>query len=127
MLALKKTETYLRDRETVIHLTQKLVRIDSVFRDDGVSTEQEAAEFVAQYLRAIGIETHVEEVVPGRPNVIGIIDSGKPGKTLLFEGHTDVVTEGNREAWKYDPFGAEIVDGRMYGRGQMIQKETWHA
>ncbi|WP_413367407.1 M20 family metallopeptidase [Lysinibacillus sp. 3P01SB] len=117
MLALKKTETYLRDRETVIHLTQKLVRIDSVFRDDGVSTEQEAAEFVAQYLRAIGIETHVEEVVPGRPNVIGIIDSGKPGKTLLFEGHTDVVTEGNREAWKYDPFGAEIVDGRMYGRG----------
>ncbi len=117
MLALKKTETYLRDRETVIHLTQKLVRIDSVFRDDGVSTEQEAAEFVAQYLRAIGIETHVEEVAPGRPNVIGIIDSGKPGKTLLFEGHTDVVTEGNREAWKYDPFGAEIVDGRMYGRG----------
>lgn len=117
MLALKKTETYLRDRETVIHLTQKLVRIDSVFRDDGVSTEREAAEFVAQYLRAIGIETHVEEVVPGRPNVIGIIDSGKPGKTLLFEGHTDVVTEGNREAWKYDPFGAEIVDGRMYGRG----------
>lgn len=117
MLALKKTETYLRDRETVIHLTQKLVRIDSVFRDDGVSTEREVAEFVAQYLRAIGIETHVEEVVPGRPNVIGIIDSGKPGKTLLFEGHTDVVTEGNREAWKYDPFGAEIVDGRMYGRG----------
>lgn len=117
MLALKKTETYIRDRETVIHLTQKMVRIDSVFRDDGVSTEQEAAEFVAQYLRAIGIETHVEEVAPGRPNVIGIIDSGKPGKTLLFEGHTDVVTEGNREAWKYDPFGAEIVDGRMYGRG----------
>jgi succinyl-diaminopimelate desuccinylase len=117
MLALKKTETYLRDRETVIHLTQKLVRIDSVFRDDGVSTEKEVAEFVAQYLRDMGIETHVEEVVPGRPNVIGIIDSGKPGKTLLFEGHTDVVTEGNRDAWKYDPFGAEIIDGRMYGRG----------
>lgn len=117
MLALKKTETYLRDRETVINLTQKLVRIDSVFRDDGIHTEQEVAEFVAEYLRTIGIETYVEEVVPGRPNVIGIIDSGKPGKTLLFEGHTDVVTEGNREAWKYDPFGAEIVDGRMYGRG----------
>lgn len=117
MLALKKTETYLRDRETVINLTQKLVRIDSVFRDDGIHTEQEVAEFVAEYLRTIGIETYVEEVVPGRPNVIGIIDSGKPGKTLLFEGHTDVVTEGNREAWQYDPFGAEIVDGRMYGRG----------
>lgn len=117
MIALKKTETYLRDRETVIHLTQQLVRIDSVFRDDGVHTEQAVAEYVAQYLRNIGIETHMEEVVPGRPNVIGIIDSGKPGKTLLFEGHTDVVTEGNRDAWKYDPFGAEIINGRMYGRG----------
>lgn len=117
MIALKKTETYLRDRKTVIHLTQQLVRIDSVFRDDGVHTEQAVAEYIAQYLRNIGIETHMEEVVPGRPNVIGIIDSGKPGKTLLFEGHTDVVTEGNRDAWKYDPFGAEIINGRMYGRG----------
>lgn len=117
MIALKNTETYLRDRETVIHLTQQLVRIDSVFRDDGVHTEQAVAEYVAQYLRKIGIETHMEEVVPGRPNVIGIINSGKPGKTLLFEGHTDVVTEGNRDAWKYDPFGAEIINGRMYGRG----------
>ncbi len=117
MLVLKKTKTYLRDKETVVDLTQKMVRIDSVFRDDGVGTEQKVAEFVAEYLRKIGIETHVEEVVPGRPNVIGIIDSGKPGKTLLFEGHTDVVTEGNREAWSYDPFGAEIIEGRMYGRG----------
>lgn len=112
------TQSYKRDRETVINLTQKLVRIPSVYRvDDPNGNETEVANYVAEYLRNIGIETHVEEVVPGRPNVIGIIDSGKPGKTLLFEGHTDVVTEGNRDAWEYDPFSAEIVDGRMYGRG----------
>ena len=35
----------------------------------------------------------------------------------MFEGHTDVVTPGNESAWKYDPFGAEIVGRRMYGRG----------
>ena len=116
--SLKTTKSYVRDREAVIALTQKLVRIESVYREnDPKGNEQEVATFVAAYLRDIGIETHIEEVVPGRPNVIGIIDSGKPGKTLLFEGHTDVVTEGNREAWAYDPFGAEIVDGRMYGRG----------
>lgn len=115
---IKTTATYQRDRETVIALTQKLVRIESVYREnDPHGNEQEVANYVAQYLRASGIETFVEEVVPGRPNVIGIIDSGKPGKTLLFEGHTDVVTEGNREAWTYEPFGAEIIDGRMYGRG----------
>ncbi|KPN94889.1 M20 family metallopeptidase [Lysinibacillus sp. ZYM-1] len=116
--SLKTTKSYVRDREAVIALTQKLVRIESVYREnDPNGNEQEVAHVVAAYLRDIGIETHIEEVVPGRPNVIGIIDSGKPGKTLLFEGHTDVVTEGNRDAWAYDPFGAKIVDGRMYGRG----------
>lgn len=119
MVDMKQTSTYIRDRETVIALTQKLVQIESVYRNDGKGNEQAVANYVAEYLRNLnlGIEVHMEEVVPGRPNVIGIIDSKKPGKTLLFEGHTDVVTEGNRDAWAYDPFGAEIVDGRMYGRG----------
>lgn len=110
--------TYLRDKEAVINLTRELVRIPSVYRENtSDGNETKVAHYVAEYLKSLGIETYVEEVVPGRPNVIGIIDSGKPGKTLLFEGHTDVVTEGNRDAWEYDPFGAEIVDGRMYGRG----------
>ncbi|SDD93443.1 succinyl-diaminopimelate desuccinylase [Bhargavaea beijingensis] len=111
--------SYTRDREAVIRLTRELVQIESVYRGEGVpgGNEEKVAHYVADVLRGYGIETHVEEVVPGRPNVIGIIDSGKPGPTLLFEGHTDVVTEGNRDAWTYDPFGAEIVDGRMYGRG----------
>lgn len=119
MVDMKQSTTYTRDRETVISLTKKLVQIESVFRNDGKGNEQEVANYVAEYLRNLnlGIEVHMEEVTPGRPNVIGIIDSKKPGKTLLFEGHTDVVTEGNRDAWTYDPFGAEIIDGRMYGRG----------
>ncbi|MGM0898223.1 MAG: M20 family metallopeptidase [Bacillota bacterium] len=114
-----KSDSYTRDRKAVIDLTQQLVQIPSVYRGEGVEggNEEKVANYVAEHLRGIGIETHIEEVVPGRPNVIGIIDSGKPGKTLLFEGHTDVVTEGDRNAWKYDPFGAEIVEGRMYGRG----------
>ena len=119
MVDTKQSATYVRDRKTVIALTQKLVQIESVFRNDGKGNEQEVANYVAEYLRNLnlGIEVHMEEVAPGRPNVIGIIDSKKPGKTLLFEGHTDVVTEGNRDAWTYDPFGAEIITGRMYGRG----------
>ncbi|HWI49199.1 MAG TPA: M20 family metallopeptidase [Rummeliibacillus sp.] len=111
-------ETYLRDKKAVINLTKELVQIPSVYREnDPEGNETKVAMYVAAYLKNIGIETNVEEVVPGRPNVIGVIDSGKPGKTLLFEGHTDVVTEGNSEAWTYDPFSAQIVDGRMYGRG----------
>ncbi|MFG6147783.1 M20 family metallopeptidase [Halobacillus sp. B23F22_1] len=111
-------ERQLRDREAVISLTQQLVRIPSVYRpgEEG-GNEEKAAHFVADYLKEKGIEVYIEEVEPGRPNVIGIIDSGKPGKTLLLEGHTDVVTEGDHCAWKYGPFDAEIVDGVMYGRG----------
>ncbi|ASN04461.1 M20 family metallopeptidase [Virgibacillus necropolis] len=118
---MNKTELITRkiqDKEDVISLTQALVRIPSVYRPgDPNGNEERAAYFVADYLKKLGIEVHVNVVEPGRPNVIGIVDSGKPGKTLLFEGHTDVVTEGNHDAWEHDPFGAEIIDGRMYGRG----------
>lgn len=117
-MEVKQKSRYERNFERAVKLTQELVRIPSVYRPgepDG--NEEKVAHFVADYLRNIGIEVHVEEVVPGRPNVIGIVDSGKPGKTLLFEGHTDVVTEGDAASWNYDPFGAEIIGGKMYGRG----------
>ena len=45
-----------------------------------------------------------------------------PGPTLLLEGHSDVVTEGDPAGWTVDPFGAEIVDGRLYGRGSADMK-----
>lgn len=106
------------DDKEVINLTQALVQIPSVYRpNDPEGNESRAAQYVYEYLLGLGLEVYIEEVVKGRPNVIGILDSGTPGKTLLFEGHTDVVTEGNRDAWSYDPFGAAIEGGRMYGRG----------
>jgi succinyl-diaminopimelate desuccinylase len=43
-------------------------------------------------------------------------------RTLMFEGHTDVVTEGDAKTWRYPPFAAEIVDGRIYGRGTADMK-----
>ncbi len=43
--------------------------------------------------------------------------AGPGPRTLMFEGHTDVVTPGDVSAWTHDPFGAEIVGRRMYGRG----------
>ena len=73
----------LRDREEVVKLTQALVRIPSVYRPgDPEGNEQKVAQYVANYLKQMGVEVHIEEVEPGRPNVIGIIDSGKPGKRM---------------------------------------------
>ncbi|WP_429840840.1 M20 family metallopeptidase [Brevibacillus sp. FIR094] len=111
------------DEQEVVRLTQELVRIPSVFRPDQAgANEERVALFVADYLRNMGLQVFYEEVVPGRPNVIAFYDSGKPGKTLLFEAHTDVVTEGDRDAWSYDPFGGTISGGRIYGRGSCDTK-----
>jgi succinyl-diaminopimelate desuccinylase len=65
----------------------------------------------------------VQPVAPGRPNVIGWIGEKTPGRhSLLLEGHTDVVTEGDPADWTWPPFGAEMVDGRIYGRGAADMK-----
>ena len=72
-------------------------------------------------MRAFGWAPEIDVVAPGRPNVIAVVEGGGgAGPTLMFEGHTDVVTEG--EGWTVDPFGGEIVDGRLYGRGSADMK-----
>ncbi|SFE92858.1 succinyl-diaminopimelate desuccinylase [Bacillus sp. OV194] len=111
------------DEKEVVELTRSLIRIKSVYRpnlEDG--NEEKVARFIVDYLKDIGLEVYYEEVVPGRPNVIAIYDSGISGKTLLFEGHTDVVTEGDLDSWTYDPFGGEISNGKIYGRGSCDTK-----
>lgn len=111
------------DREELVRLTQDLVRIDSVIRPETGGTEREVVRFIVGWLRReVGIEPKVEEVVPGRENIILVVDSGKPGPCLMIEGHTDVVSEGDRSSWSRDPFGAEIVDGKLYGRGSCDMK-----
>jgi succinyl-diaminopimelate desuccinylase len=85
-------------------------------------SEAPAAELVEAQMRSFGWDPRVELVDAGRPNVIATIDGDRPGRTLLFEGHTDVVTEGDAAAWSVDPFGAELRDGRIYGRGSADMK-----
>lgn len=110
------------DADGVVAFTADLVRLESVNDPATGRSEAAAAAAVADRMRSFGWEPVIEEVLPGRPNVICTVEGGRPGPTLLFEGHTDVVTEGDRSAWTHDPFGAEIVDGRMYGRGTADMK-----
>lgn len=110
------------DADAVVAFTQQLVRIESVNRPEDGLTELVAAEAVAEQMRAFGWSPHFDEVAPGRPNVICVVEGGLPGPTLMFEGHTDVVTAGDKTAWTHDPFGANIIDGRLYGRGSADMK-----
>jgi len=101
----------------LIELTAQLVKINSVWDPVAGTSEQAAADYVFNWARQQGFEAVMEEVAPGRSNVIVTWTAGEGSRRLMFEGHTDVVTPGDESIWQYDPFGAEIVDGRMYGRG----------
>jgi succinyl-diaminopimelate desuccinylase len=110
------------DADELIALTRDLVRIPSVVRPgDPAATEAAVAAHVERWLRAEGFAVEVHEVAPGRPNVLGWIGDAA-GPTLLLEGHTDVVTEGDPREWHHPPFGGDVVDGRLYGRGSADMK-----
>lgn len=81
--------------------------------------EQAAAEAVAAWCADAGLEVTLEEVAPGRPNVLARWRVGR-GPHLLLTGHLDTVPVG--EGWTRDPFGAEVGEGRLYGRGACDMK-----
>ena len=54
--------------------------------------------------------------------MVAVVRGTGPGRTLMFEGHVDVVTEGDPDDWSFDPFGGDIVDGRLRGRGSADMK-----
>ena len=110
--------------EEVVELTRSLVRIPSVYRPgEAGANEAEAAAFVEAWFRREGLPVEIQEVAPGRPNVLSWIGEKGPGqRCLLLEGHTDVVTEGDPHAWTSPPFAAEMRDGRIYGRGAADMK-----
>ena len=105
------------DSDELISLTKDLVKINYFWDPVYGTSEQVASEHVARWADRQGFEVQLEEVVAARPNVIFTWTADHGQRTLMFEGHTDVVTPGDLSAWRYDPFGAEVVGRRMYGRG----------
>jgi succinyl-diaminopimelate desuccinylase len=111
------------DDDELIALTRDLVRIPSVVSPgDATATEAAVARHVQAWLAKEGFAIEVQEVTPGRPNVIAWLGDKGDGRTLLLEGHTDVVTEGNAAEWTHAPFSADVVDGKIYGRGSADMK-----
>jgi succinyl-diaminopimelate desuccinylase len=118
----KKLLSLISEKDCV-ELTQTLVRIDSVIRPETGNTEREVVRFIVNWLKQeAGITPKIEEVEPGRENIIAELDSGNPGPCLMLEGHTDVVSEGDPSIWTYGPFAAEIAEGKLYGRGSCDMK-----
>jgi succinyl-diaminopimelate desuccinylase len=97
-----------------LSITRALVQCPSV-----TPTEGGALGYLEGLLKAAGFAVHrpvfTEEGTPDIDNLYARIGEGNP--CLVFAGHTDVVPPGDVDAWTHPPFGAEIVAGRLYGRG----------
>src|SRR5436190_6650367 len=79
--------------------------------------EVRSADVLSNYLEGSGLDVEAFEPTPGRRSVVSRIEgSDAAAPTLLLMGHTDVVPV-SPAGWSRDPFGGEIVDGEVWGRG----------
>ncbi|UCF96909.1 MAG: M20 family metallopeptidase [Spirochaetaceae bacterium] len=106
------------DEDELISFLQKLVRSNS---ENPPGNERGSAQLIADLARGFGCSVELQEVEPGRPNVIATLEGDEP-ENMLFNGHTDTVKIGNTEKWTHDPLAGEIEDGYLYGRGSADMK-----
>lgn len=122
-----------RREDELVDLIQRMVRCPST-----LGNEAGVQQVVAEYMRESGIEPDIWELdervlglpgagdsgVPfeGRPNVAAVYPGRGEGRSLILNGHVDVVSPEPLSNWSYDPWAAEIVGRRMYGRGAYDMK-----
>jgi acetylornithine deacetylase len=109
------------DRDFTILTLAELVRINSInpsLSPEGKG-EAEIGAYIADLLNSFGMQVTTYEIEPARVNVVGILKGSGGGKSLLMNAHMDTV---GVEGMIGDPFGAEIREGRMYGRGTQDMK-----
>ena len=106
--------------DPAIALLRDLVAIDSVNPSlvAGAAGELAVARRVAEEMRASGLTVEIQDVAPGRPNVIGTLEGRAPGRALMFCGHTDTVGVAGMAR----PLDPDLRDGRLYGRGAQDMK-----
>lgn len=123
-----------QQKDEIVRFLQSLIRIPSV-----TGEEKEIQSFIAKRLEAMDLEVDVWEpdlerlkrhlgYVPvemgyeNRPNVVGVYRGMGGGRSLLFNGHVDVIPAEPRAAWRHDPWKGEIEGGKLYGRGASDMK-----
>ena len=101
-----------------VALTQMLVRMDTI---PPAGVESRCIDPLSDLLSTAGFNCRHVEFAPGRKTLVARIGGRKDKAPLCFTGHVDVVPLGSA-AWTHDPFGAQVVDGRLYGRGSSDMK-----
>lgn len=98
---------------------QELIRFDTT---NPPGNETSAARYVVDLCREAGLDAEVVESAPGRGNAIARLKSSQStNRPLMLTGHLDVVSV-ERDRWTHDPFGGELIDGFIWGRGALDMK-----
>lgn len=105
-------------RYAPLELLAKLVSIESC---DPPGREIDVARYLEDELSHAGISVEVDEFAPGRANVLARLPGTGSKPPLVFSAHLDTVPVGTT-GWTVEPFGAKIIDGRLYGRGASDMK-----
>jgi len=119
-----------RLEDELVKLVCDLVRIPSVnptypgeVYEKTLGGETKVAEFMKPVLESIGLETDMWEQEKGRANLVGVYRGTGDGKSLIFNGHTDVVPPGQEKDWtKAGPWSGKVAEGKIWGRGSCDDK-----
>ncbi|WP_418909810.1 peptidase [Bacillus pinisoli] len=127
-------EWLTNNKEKGIKLLKRLVQERSIS-----GHESSAQAIIIEKLRELGLEIDIWEpnfsklqhhpyfVSPrsqftGSSNVVGVKKGSGGGKSIILNGHIDVVPEGDMNQWEFDPYSGETINGKMYGRGTTDMK-----
>ena len=97
---------------------------DQVY-EEVVGGESKVAEFLKPVMEGIGLETDMWEQEKGRANLVGVYEGAGGGKSLIFNGHTDVVPPDPLEEWTAEsggPWSGKVAGGKIWGRGSCDMK-----
>jgi acetylornithine deacetylase/succinyl-diaminopimelate desuccinylase family protein len=115
----------------LVQLTRSLVRYrsenpklmsDPEGAEAGRRQEEACQDHVASLLGNLGMRVDRWEVLPGRYDVVGTLPGQGSGRSLILNGHVDVVPAGDPAEWSHDPWGGELFEGLIWGRGSVDMK-----
>ncbi len=103
----------------LVEISRQLIRVPSE-----TGREKEVSELCQSMMREMGMEAHglAAPATPDSPNAVGVWGGVGGGPAIQYSGHLDTVGIGDRSKWFTDPYGGEVIDGKLYGRGSMDSK-----
>lgn len=115
-------------QDELVRAVSEMVKIPSVTPEFGYQPEQsnggesQVNRYTETLMRQMGLETDLFATTVGRDNLVGIYKGQGEGRSLLFNGHVDVVPPTDEETWAFPPFSGEVHGGFIHGRGTVDMK-----